>query len=116
MNKAARFCPKTAASVPGSLQVTWVRCGKPGCRCSRGKLHGPYTRHVWREEGRTYRRYVPLGDVQVTRTATERWRREHPSMRMLLRDVRALWREIEALRGMQPWPGRAVSRECQKSP
>jgi len=27
----------------GSLQEQWVKCGKPGCKCSRGELHGPYT-------------------------------------------------------------------------
>ena len=27
----------------GALQRQMRRCGKPGCRCAEGELHGPYT-------------------------------------------------------------------------
>ncbi len=26
----------------GALVIQRRRCGKPGCRCARGELHGPY--------------------------------------------------------------------------
>jgi predicted LPLAT superfamily acyltransferase len=26
----------------GSIHTQWVTCGKSGCRCARGELHGPY--------------------------------------------------------------------------
>ncbi len=26
----------------GALVIQHRRCGKPGCRCARGELHGPY--------------------------------------------------------------------------
>ncbi|MCA1679518.1 MAG: hypothetical protein LC777_11490 [Actinobacteria bacterium] len=26
----------------GTLQRQGRRCGRPGCRCARGELHGPY--------------------------------------------------------------------------
>jgi hypothetical protein len=44
-----------------------VRCGKPGCRCARGELHGPYYVHGWRERGEQRRRYVPLANVEAVR-------------------------------------------------
>lgn len=36
----------------------FVRCGKQGCKCSGGKLHGPYFYAYWSEDGVTKSRYV----------------------------------------------------------
>ncbi len=30
-----------------------IRCGKKGCRCTEGKLHGPYWYAYWTEGGKT---------------------------------------------------------------
>ena len=35
-----------------------VRCGKHGCRCAKGRGHGPYWYAYWREDGRTVSRYL----------------------------------------------------------
>lgn len=35
-----------------------VRCGKQGCRCARGELHGPYWYAYWSEGGKTKSEYV----------------------------------------------------------
>jgi hypothetical protein len=34
--------PHSAAFLAGSLVEQRRRCGKVGCRCARGELHGPY--------------------------------------------------------------------------
>jgi hypothetical protein len=34
--------PQAAAYLAGSLVEQRRRCGKEGCRCARGELHGPY--------------------------------------------------------------------------
>jgi hypothetical protein len=34
--------PQAAAFLAGSLAGQRRRCGKEGCRCARGELHGPY--------------------------------------------------------------------------
>lgn len=39
---AARL-PQAGGFLPGSLVEQRRRCGKEGCRCARGELHGPYT-------------------------------------------------------------------------
>jgi hypothetical protein len=39
---AARL-PRAAGFVAGSLVEQRRRCGKEGCRCAQGELHGPYT-------------------------------------------------------------------------
>lgn len=35
-----------------------VRCGKKGCKCADGKLHGPYWYAYWSEDGKTRSQYV----------------------------------------------------------
>ena len=49
---------------PGAVIAQYARCGKAGCRCARGELHGPYW-YVFRRVGgrlrKTYlRRYSPI--------------------------------------------------------
>jgi hypothetical protein len=39
---AARL-PEAGGLLPGTLVQRRRRCGKEGCRCARGELHGPYT-------------------------------------------------------------------------
>jgi hypothetical protein len=35
-----------------------VRCGKQGCKCSKGELHGPYWYAYWSDGGMTKSEYV----------------------------------------------------------
>ena len=93
MNRA-QFLPKIDV-LPGSIQVRLVRCSKPGCRCARGGLHGPYFRRVWREVGMTRARYVPLAQLDHTRQAVAAWRQRYPSGRALRREMRTLRRLLE---------------------
>jgi hypothetical protein len=74
--KPQKTVPKT---LPGAVVQQYVRCGKPGCRCAQGALHGPYSYRKWREGGRQRKAYVPVVDVVEVRAACaghrERWRR-----------------------------------------
>ncbi len=107
--KSRQLCPKTDArgpyvfaspevderdGVPGTVVTSWVRCGKPGCRCVTGQPHGPYVYHRWREavygEGdgvrvpagrRHRRRYVPRHDAPRVAALCARYRMQHPSLR-----------------------------------
>jgi hypothetical protein len=59
-------------TVQGSLISQGRRCGKPGCRCAEGELHGPYWYlSVGRATGTARLLYVPasLADV-VSRMVT----------------------------------------------
>lgn len=52
---------KSPTKSPGehkNYQQVMVRCGKKGCRCSRGELHGPYWYAYWAEGGRTRSEYI----------------------------------------------------------
>lgn len=41
-DRLAAGLPRAAAFLAGSLVEQRRRCGKEGCRCARGELHGPY--------------------------------------------------------------------------
>ena len=73
MQHSEQFSPKTQlarAPLPGSIHAEWIRCGKPGCHCAHGELHGPYWRRYWREAGRTHKAYVRLEEADQIRAAT----------------------------------------------
>ena len=67
--------PELSGYLDASVQEQSRRCGKPGCRCAGGDLHGPYLYlSVLRSLGRRRLIYVPgpLGEVvteQVTLSA-----------------------------------------------
>jgi hypothetical protein len=58
--KKAKTLPKI---LNGSVHAQWVTCGKPGCKCARGELHGPYFYLFWRENGRLRKTYVRRQDL-----------------------------------------------------
>jgi hypothetical protein len=39
-------------------QLQLVKCGKPGCKCEGGKLHGPYWYVYQRKDGRLTKKYI----------------------------------------------------------
>jgi hypothetical protein len=47
---------------PAADHITYrkefVRCGKEGCKCNNGKLHGPYYYAYWSKDGTTKSQYV----------------------------------------------------------
>lgn len=67
-DRLARAVPDLAATFRGALQRQMRRCGKPGCRCAVGELHGPYIYVSVRTAGRSRLLYVPTEAVEtVTR-------------------------------------------------
>lgn len=73
---------KTLESLPkmlaGVVCAQRVRCGKPNCRCARGRGHLAYYR-FWREDGKLCKQYVrrvDLASVQAACEARQRERRE----------------------------------------
>ena len=91
-----QISPKTREALPGSLHAEYVRCGKAVCGCMHGgEPHGPYWRRYWRQGGRTHKAYVRRDAVEQTAEAVALWRQRHPTVRSLVRELRALWRLVE---------------------
>lgn len=66
--RLARAVPDLEATLRGALQRQMRRCGKPGCRCASGELHGPYIYVAVRTGSRRRLLYVPTEAVEaVTR-------------------------------------------------
>lgn len=68
--RLARSLPDVEALIGGSVVEQGRRCGKEGCRCASGELHGPYTYVVLpRTGGRTRTVYVPAAAADAVRHA-----------------------------------------------
>ena len=66
--RLARSLPDVEGLISGSVVEQGRRCGKEGCRCARGELHGPYTYVVLpRAGGRTPTVYVPASAAEAVR-------------------------------------------------
>ena len=48
---------------PGSLMERYLKCGKPGCRCSEpgAQGHGPYWHLTFDQNGKTVTKSIPAG-------------------------------------------------------
>src|SRR5258707_15743062 len=58
--RLARALADPETTLQGTLLDQHRRCGKPGCRCADGELHGPYTYlSVGRSAGQARPLYVP---------------------------------------------------------
>ncbi len=90
--------PDVADYLAGSLVEQSRRCGKPGCRCAGGELHGPYVYlSVGRAAGRRSLLYVPEALAAVVRrrvALTE-------SVQHLLADISAINLELLARRELE---------------
>ncbi len=70
--RLAAGLPDVEALLRGALVDQGRRCGKEGCRCTQGQLHGPYTylatsRTIGRARGRSRLLYVPAALVELVR-------------------------------------------------
>lgn len=66
--RLARSLPDVELAITGSVVDQGRRCGKEGCRCVTGELHGPYTYVVLpRVQGRTRTVYVPASAAEAVR-------------------------------------------------
>jgi len=66
--RLARSLPDVEAVIAGAVVEQGRRCGKEGCRCASGDLHGPYTYVVLpRAAGRTRTVYVPAAAAEAVR-------------------------------------------------
>jgi hypothetical protein len=66
--RLAHSLPDVEGLIAGSVVDQGRRCGKEGCRCASGELHGPYTYVVLpRAGGRTRTVYVPAATADAVR-------------------------------------------------
>jgi hypothetical protein len=70
--RLARGLGSPEATLFGSLLIQGRKCGKEGCRCAAGELHGPYVYVALRKpRGRSGLLYVPAELADAVRKCVE---------------------------------------------
>jgi hypothetical protein len=71
-----RLVQEAEVMIQGSLSHTTRTCGHPGCRCHRGRRHGPHTYLTYRgPEGRSRSLYVRQGEEPEFEESVTAWDR-----------------------------------------
>ncbi len=84
--------PKT---MPGTVHIQFVRCGKANCKCSRGELHGAYYYHFVRIDGKLCKRYLRADKVEELQRACNLRQREEKDQRI---ESATAWKQLRELR------------------
>jgi uncharacterized protein DUF6788 len=107
--RALRALPSLEEVVRGSVVERRVRCGKAGCRCARGQLHGATYLSVTFAGGRTEQISLPTELVSLARRWVGNYRAWWKAVekisainRRLLRARRSSAQERSARRGKAP--------------
>ncbi len=102
-------CPVESQKMPlepleGEVCTQFIRCGKLGCRCQSGHLHGPYYYRIWREGAHVNKVYVKSSEIEAVKAGCEAHRelahnlREIKQARMqLTRSIQKEWRQSQRL-------------------
>ncbi len=72
----ARLLADPEGTLPGSLVVRSLRCGRPGCACHADppQLHGPYVQWSCSFQGQRVNRWLSPEQVQLYRSQIDRGR------------------------------------------
>lgn len=81
-------------SIPGSIQITYLKCGKKNCRChqTEDQRHGPYYLWYRRVDGKTTTQSIPEEDVQSYRM----WIGNREKLEVLFQKIIALGADYAA--------------------
>src|SRR5258708_27219607 len=100
--RVARQLPDLEAVISGSLQNQRRRCGKEGCRCAKGELHGPYLYLSLRVGKRTRMVYVPTELAEEVRRAVT----VHAGVQAALAEISAINLQLLRRRHLSRGPER----------
>jgi hypothetical protein len=95
--RLARALPDMEHTLMGSLAEQTRRCGKPGCRCTKGDSHGPYVYFTPKTAGRGNTRYVP--DALVA--AVRKWLTRGEQLTVAIEQISAINAELLARRELR---------------
>ncbi len=81
----------------GTVHERWTRCGKPGCRCTRGDPHGPYYSRRWAQDGQRHEEYVRRDQVEGVRAQCQARRQHEHQVVAARKECRELTRMLKEL-------------------
>ena len=74
--RAAERAPPLSETVRGTLRERYVRCGKPGCHCRKGRGHGPVRYlSVSLGAGQSHQITISAEDYELARQYVENYER-----------------------------------------
>ena len=82
----------------GSVIKKYKACGKGGCKCTRGALHGPFYYLTYKEEGKTKMIFVKknLWEVAIKLNNNYRkWRKLRADISKIGKEILTLLDEVE---------------------
>lgn len=89
-----------AVHTDGCLVEKYRKCGKPGCKCAQGELHGPALYISRRVEGKTRYDYVPKDKVDLAKALVGRHTRLYRArarIQKINRDLNGIFDQIVEL-------------------
>src|ERR1044072_10003661 len=75
----------------------FMKCGKVGCKCNRGELHGPYFFYFYRVDGKLKKSYIRKADAAELWKSYSRWRQIQKKRTADRREFTELYRELRRL-------------------
>jgi hypothetical protein len=82
----------------GSIVKLYRRCGREGCRCRKGKKHGPAYYLSTKEKGRTQMLYIPKERLGKARTAVREYKKLKEHLEQIIEINREMFRQGKELR------------------
>ncbi|MCE5330124.1 hypothetical protein LLG07_07330 [bacterium] len=69
--------------IEGCIHIIYKKCGNPKCHCKDGKLHGPYTAIVRKQNGKSKLTYVDKLDIIDKAKAYKKYNKRLASLRKI---------------------------------
>ena len=84
----------------GSVVEKYIMCGKKGCKCTRGELHGPFYYLTYKEEAKTKMIFLKKGVNKRAKLLNDNYksfRKNRARVSMINKEILALMDEIEKI-------------------
>ncbi len=109
--KALDALPELSEVLRGSLVRRFVRCGKRGCRCQKGRGHGPFVYlTVALGVGRSQQVTIAREDREIA----ERFVANYARLKSLLDEISTINRELLRARALPREPPVAAARTSRR--
>jgi len=84
----------------GSVIEKYIMCGKSGCKCKKGELHGPFYYLSYKEDGKTKMIFLKAGiskRAKILNESYRQWRKNRAQIGKINMQIISLLDEIEKI-------------------
>ena len=83
--------------LPGSVIEKYIMCGKEGCKCKKGSLHGPFYYLSYKEDGKTKMLFLKADiskRAKILNDSYRQWRKNRAQIGKINMQILSLLDEI----------------------